>query len=97
MQLSFATIVLSLTAAVSAAPGKLHRRYEEATCGNAYYSASEVADAADAACGYFQDGDTAGGSSYPHRYNNYEGFDFKGFPGPFQEFPIVGSGVYTGG
>lgn len=97
MQLSLATVLLTLTAAVSAAPGKLHRRYEEATCGTKYYSASQVAAAADAACEHFQDGTQAGSSSYPHRYNNYEGFDFKGYSGPFQEFPIISGGVYTGG
>lgn len=95
MQLSFA--ILSLAVAVTAAPGKILRRYEEATCGSVSYTAAEVADAVDAGCGHFQDGTQAGSSSYPHRYNNWEEFEFKGFPGPFQEFPIVGSGVYTGG
>lgn len=31
------------------------------------------------------------------RYNNYEGFNFNGYNGPFQEFPIIPGGVYTGG
>lgn len=99
MQLSLATILLSLTAAVTAAPSKvqLSRRYEEATCGNAFYSSSQIAAAADAACEHFQDGTQAGSSSYPHTYNNWEEFDFKGLPGPFQEFPVVSGGVYTGG
>lgn len=30
-------------------------------------------------------------------YNNYEGFEFKGLDGPFQEFPMVSDGVYDGG
>lgn len=66
------------------------------TCGSTDYSASQVSDAADAACSYVQDGTTAGGSSYPHTYNNYEGFDFAA-DGPWQEFPMLSDGVYTGG
>jgi ribonuclease T1 len=35
--------------------------------------------------------------SYPHTYNDYEGFDFP-VDGPYQEFPILSSfEVYTGG
>jgi len=33
---------------------------------------------------------------YPHTYNNYEGFSF-GVSGPYLEFPMLESGVYTGG
>ncbi|CAI6090156.1 hypothetical protein V2G26_006352 [Clonostachys chloroleuca] len=94
MQFSLAAL-LSLAVAVSAAPHT--RAGEAATCGSNNYSASQVSAAADAACQYYQDGTTAGSSSYPHRYNNYEGFEFKGLSGPFQEFPIKTSGVYTGG
>jgi hypothetical protein len=96
MQFSIAAAVLAFVAATSAAP-TLERRYEEATCGSAYWSADEVAEAADAACQHFQDGTQVGSNDYPHRYNNYEGFDFKGLAGPFQEFPIVSGGAYTGG
>lgn len=92
MQLSLATLILGLTATVSAFP---HVRRDETTCGDQYYSASEVSEAADAACQHFQDGTDV--NDYPHTYNNYEGFEFKGYDGPFQEFPIVTSGVYDGG
>jgi hypothetical protein len=35
--------------------------------------------------------------NYPHRYNNYEGFDFP-TPGPWYEYPIMSShSVYNGG
>ncbi|KAG8419417.1 hypothetical protein J3458_004285 [Metarhizium acridum] len=35
--------------------------------------------------------------TYPHRYNNYEGFDFP-VDGPYNEFPILKSGrIYSGG
>lgn len=47
-------------------------------------------------CNYFENGQQVGSGNYPHRYNNYEGFDFR-VSGPWQEFPIKTSGVYTGG
>lgn len=87
---------LSLVALVSAAPAELQRR-GEATCGSVHYSSGQVTDASEAACKYVKNGGTAGGSSYPHQYKNYEDFEFKGLSGPFYEFPIKSSGVYTGG
>ncbi|KAK0384260.1 hypothetical protein NLU13_8348 [Sarocladium strictum] len=78
-----------LVALVGAAPtdSDLVRR-AQATCGSQYYSAAAVNAASSA----------AGSSSYPHRYNNYEGFSFGGAAGPYQEFPILSSGkVYSGG
>ena len=96
MQLSIATLCIALAASVSAAPAELDRR-AAATCGSQYYSAAQVNSASVAACNHFRAGTTAGGSSYPHRYNNYEGFHFNGYDGPFQEFPIIPGGVYTGG
>lgn len=60
------------------------------------YSASQVSAAVSQGCDYFQAGNQVGSNNYPHRYNNYEGFDFRS-SGPWQEFPITRSGVYTGG
>lgn len=95
MQLSFATLFLAVTTTVSAAPAELERR-AAATCGSQYYSATQVNSASVTACNHFKAGTALGG--YPHRYNNYEGFNFKDYSGPFQEFPILSSGsVYTGG
>jgi hypothetical protein len=45
---------------------------------------------------YYQSGSEAGSSTYPHTYNNYEGFKFL-VSGPYQEFPLKTSGAYTGG
>lgn len=95
MQFSIASALLALAATVSAAPS-LHRR-AEATCGSNHYTAAQVKEAIDAACQHVQDGTQVGSNDYPHRYNNYEGFEFKGLAGPFQEFPILSSGEYTGG
>lgn len=60
------------------------------------YSASQVSAAVNQGCNYYSSGQTVGSNDYPHRYNNYEGFDFRA-SSPWQEFPILRSGVYTGG
>ncbi|PHH61415.1 hypothetical protein CDD81_386 [Ophiocordyceps australis] len=70
----------------------------ETQCGKTQYSADYIGQAAQTACQYVRQGDSAGSSSYPHQYKNYEGFEFEGLPGPFFEFPILSSGeVYAGG
>ncbi len=94
-KMQFTTLFLSLVAIVSAAPTELVSR-DATTCGTVYYSASQVDSASQAACRYVQNGGTAGGSTYPHKYNNYEGFNFP-VNGPYYEFPIKSGGVYTGG
>ncbi|KAF3483983.1 guanyl-specific ribonuclease F1 [Arthroderma uncinatum] len=88
--------LFSLVAVATAAPATLQAR-GATTCGSTYYSSSQVTAASNAACGYVQNGGTAGGSTYPHVYHNYEGFYFQGLSGPFYEFPLRTSGVYTGG
>ncbi|KAH7319627.1 Ribonuclease/ribotoxin [Stachybotrys elegans] len=96
--MQFPVVLLSLAALVAAAPATELDRRVPATCGNVYYSAAAVSAASRAACNYVRNGGTAGSSSYPHRYNNYEGFHFNGYSGPFQEFPILSSGaIYSGG
>ncbi|EGD90716.1 guanyl-specific ribonuclease Th1 [Trichophyton rubrum D6] len=88
--------LLSLVTAATAAPAALEAR-GATTCGSTSYSASQVTAASNAACNYVQSGTTAGGSTYPHQYRNYEGFYFNGLSGPFYEFPLRTSGVYNGG
>lgn len=69
-----------------------------ATCGSVSYTAAQVNAASQKACSYYNAGTKAGSSTYPHTYNNYEGFSFGGVAGPYQEFPILASGaLYTGG
>lgn len=88
--------LLSLVALVSAAPANLQAR-DATNCGGVQYTADAVRAAAGAACRYVQSGSQAGSSTYPHRYNNYEGFNFP-VAGPYNEFPILKSGkIYTGG
>lgn len=96
MQFSIAAL-LSVLAVASALPAELQQR-DATTCGNTYYSASAVDAASQAACNYVQNGETAGSSTYPHQYKDYEGFSFGGVQGPYYEFPILSSGrIYSGG
>ncbi|KAK7424482.1 hypothetical protein QQX98_000447 [Neonectria punicea] len=74
----------------------IEARQSATTCGSTSYTAAQVRAAANAACSHYQQGTTAGSSTYPHTFNNREGFDFL-VGGTYQEFPILRSGVYTGG
>ncbi|KAM3523834.1 hypothetical protein NHJ13051_004882 [Beauveria bassiana] len=93
--MQFTALFLSLIAVASAAPAELVGR-AATTCGTVYYTANQVNAASQAACNYVENGGTAGSSTYPHKYNNYEGFNFP-VSGPYYEFPIKSGGVYTGG
>ncbi|EPE33955.1 Microbial ribonuclease [Glarea lozoyensis ATCC 20868] len=65
------------------------------TCGSTSYTAAQVNSAAQKACTYYKAGTST--NSYPHTYNNLEGFSFT-VAGPYQEFPMLAShAVYTGG
>ncbi|RMJ06677.1 Guanyl-specific ribonuclease F1 [Fusarium euwallaceae] len=90
---SLAPLAALLSVAVAS---PIESRQSATTCGSTAYSAAQVRAAANAACNYYRAGDTAGSSTYPHTFNNREGFDFL-VSGPYQEFPIKSSGVYTGG
>lgn len=81
----------------------LRPRYTEAStdCGYGsdedYYKSTQIQSAVNAACSYVTKGKHAGSSKYPEKYSDYEGFTFHGVSGPYYEFPILESGVYTGG
>ncbi|TID23638.1 ribonuclease-domain-containing protein [Venturia nashicola] len=69
----------------------------QTTCGTDKYTAVQLSAAKTAACNYFRQGSTAGGSKYPEAYQDREGFTFGGVDGPYFEFPILNSGkVYSG-
>ncbi|KAG9191105.1 ribonuclease-domain-containing protein [Alternaria panax] len=65
-------------------------------CGSTCYTSAQASTARNAGYNYYRQGSQAGSSTYPHKYNNYEGFDFL-VSGPYQEFPLRTSGAYTGG
>ncbi|KAL2060114.1 hypothetical protein VTL71DRAFT_9936 [Oculimacula yallundae] len=77
-------------------PSSLESRQSATTCGSTSYSTSQVAACANAAYSYYSQDQTAGSSTYPHQYNNYEGFNFP-VNGPYQEFPLKKTGAYSGG
>ncbi|KAF4556219.1 Guanyl-specific ribonuclease F1-like protein [Elsinoe fawcettii] len=87
----FASALAGPIPAADAAPA-LDKR--QTTCGSKYYDANDAKLALNAGCQRFNAGTTVSG--YPHRYNNYEGFEFD-VPGPWQEFPIIDNKAYTGG
>ncbi|KAK8069088.1 Ribonuclease f1 [Apiospora phragmitis] len=88
------TLFPLLAAFVAAAPGAAILEDRAATtCGSTSYSAAQVNAASQQACTYYKNNQQA--NSYPHTYNNYEGFNFR-VAGPYQEFPIKSSGLYTG-
>jgi hypothetical protein len=65
-------------------------------CGTKCYTSTQVSAARSSGYRYYSQGDEAGSSTYPHTYNNYEGFNFL-VAGPYQEYPLLTSGTYTGG
>ncbi|TIA06765.1 guanyl-specific ribonuclease F1 [Aureobasidium pullulans] len=91
----FTTAVLFVASTI-ALPTDLESRQSATTCGSTSYTAAQVRSAVSAGYGDYQAGRTYGSNSYPHKYNNYEGFDFP-VAGPYEEFPLKTSGVFTGG
>lgn len=94
--LFLASIAVALPTNGIAAPVEISKRQCYVQCGDNCYSSDQVSEASNAAYNYVQSGETAGSSTYPHVYNDYEGFDFP-VSGPYYEFPILTSGVYSGG
>lgn len=98
---TLAGLVVSVIAApvpddVSVVSPLLEKR-ADAQCGSQYYSATATNAASNKACAYYNAGTTVGSNSYPHTFNNNEGFSFA-VAGPYLEFPILASGsLYTGG
>ncbi|KAI6812277.1 hypothetical protein KC340_g17173, partial [Hortaea werneckii] len=90
----FVTSTLALVATTAFAAPLLEERQSATTCGNNYYSSSQVRAAVNSGCNYVSQGGTACSGSYPHVYNNYEGFDFP-VDGTYYEFPILESGQFT--
>ncbi|CEH13017.1 guanyl-specific ribonuclease f1 [Ceraceosorus bombacis] len=90
--MKFAFALVALAAVAAAAP--LEKRVSP-NCGGKSFSNTNVNQAISNGVN-----DAASSSSYPHTYNNYEGFDFSGecSDRSYQEFPLVTkSGGYTGG
>ncbi|KAE9376637.1 guanyl-specific ribonuclease F1 [Stipitochalara longipes BDJ] len=81
---------------VSVAAQSISDEPSSSNCDGTTYSQQNIDDAATAALSYYASGQTVGKDSYPHQYNDYEGFSFT-CSAPYLEFPIKTSGVYSGG
>lgn len=86
------SVVLSLLG-LSAAQGT--SSIESVTCGTNKYTQKQVNEAVDEACRLIATNQQLGTNRYPHRFNNREGLEFA-TSGPYEEFPILKSGNYTG-
>ena len=87
----------TLVAVVAASPFSFVKRQSSSVrCGSNTYSAADLAEATSKGCAFHWDGEQIGNNDYPHRFNNREGLPLSG-NGPYQEFPILTSGAYTGG
>ena len=91
MRLSASTTLAGLAAAATASVASA-----QMTCGRNNYTSDQIEDASDEACRLYRSRKQVGRNNYPHRYNNFEGFEFQGYDAPFQEFPIVSGGVFDG-
>ncbi|GJC84260.1 guanyl-specific ribonuclease F1 [Colletotrichum liriopes] len=65
------------------------------TCGDNKYSRKQIEEATAEGCRLHAANQQVGASEYPHRFNNRENLVFT-TSGPYQEFPIIPSGNYTG-
>jgi hypothetical protein len=89
-------LALALPVSEASVDATLEARACDVKCGSTCYTNAQVSTARTAGYKYYSQGSEAGSSTYPHTYNNYEGFDFP-VNGPYQEFPLKTSGAYTGG
>ncbi|KAJ2989023.1 hypothetical protein NUW58_g3678 [Xylaria curta] len=91
-------IILAAVSAVTVSGAAIEKKQSCAkTCGNVCYTQGDINEAVAQGFEYHEEGQTVGSNKYPHRYNNYEGFDFPD-AGPWYEFPILRSSrPYTGG
>lgn len=89
-------LVLALPVTEAPAEAAVEARACNIQCGSTCYTTAQASAARSAGYNYYKQGSEAGSSTYPHTYNNYEGFDFL-VAGPYQEFPLRTSGAYSGG
>ncbi|KAF1970676.1 ribonuclease-domain-containing protein [Bimuria novae-zelandiae CBS 107.79] len=93
------SVAFALPTSVVEAPvesAEIEERACYVTCGSNCYTSAQVTAARNTGYNYVKQGGTASGGSYPHVYNNYEGFDFL-VSGTYYEFPLKTSGTYVGG
>lgn len=71
-----ALLSIAFASPIERSEGKpLEVRQSATTCGSTSYTAAQVRAAFNAGYNYYTADDTAGSSTYPHTYNNYECVD----------------------
>jgi hypothetical protein len=85
------TILLPLISALF-----IPQQTQSVTCGSDTYTISQLDAALQKGYSLYQAGKTEGSDKYPHEYEDHEGFTFL-IAGPWYEFPILESEVYSGG
>lgn len=63
--------LLFAVSAIAAPTSELVARQSSTTCGNNYYSSSQVRSALNQGYGYYTNDEQVGSGDYPHTYNNY--------------------------
>ena len=71
-------------------------KVDSVTCGNNRYTRTQLDQAAAEGCRLIAARQQLGTNNYPHAFNNREGLVFT-TSGPYQEWPIISNGNYTGG
>ncbi|KAE8267152.1 hypothetical protein A4X09_0g5191 [Tilletia walkeri] len=91
----FTLALLALPAAILASPitTTFEKRAPAVNCGGKAYTSTQVNRAVS-----YSNSDAAPSTTYPHTYNNYEGFNFGGYcsDSSYSEYPLTSTG-YTGG
>ncbi|KAK0653153.1 Ribonuclease/ribotoxin [Cercophora newfieldiana] len=80
---------------IAVAAGQGTASLSSVTCGSNKYTRKQVDEATAEGCRLFAEGRQLGNNNYPHQFNNREALVFAA-SGPYQEFPILTSGNYTG-
>lgn len=96
---TFKSVLVALAVSVAAVAGASSTpgtaSLGNLTCGTQTYSRRQVDQATAEGCRLYSEGMQIGNSKYPHKFNNREGLVFA-TSGPYQEFPIIANGNYSG-
>lgn len=93
LTLALPALAAPVSESSSSSSSLIEKRAPSVNCGGKSYSSSLVNR-----CVNNSDNDAAPSTTYPHQYNDYEGFDFSDYcsSSTFYEYPLTSSG-YTGG
>ncbi|EIN12043.1 guanyl-specific ribonuclease T1 precursor [Punctularia strigosozonata HHB-11173 SS5] len=94
---SIAIGMLVVSGVVSALPQRRALPSGTVTCGSHKYSVSQVSSAVSQGYKDYKAGTEVGSNDYPHTFRNDEGLKLYCSGSSWEEFPILTSGVYTGG